>query len=599
VPSVDGCLEEGQIPAAIPPALRRYDALASPVTPEPAAERPSIRALALLGTARGLLEGGAPSLGVIAAIVTAQRVALPISVIWLGDRGYELAAAALFGAAALSFVRARAADRLARAVRLSLLDVHLRSFEHGAAVSLPSSEAITARLAVALPTLVSWAVEGVAVVLGAAVAVPLVAWLLASELGLAALVPLGAAGLVGAAVTMAASGRVEAAWARVWDRSRALLEAIGAGYQGAIELRAHGRAGAFAAKLREDVITWSAAEGRARALSAASSWGALTATLAAALATSALLTPGLLKKGQEGEVYKIFLLVLAAIPTLQALVGGIANMLYARDELESAHRQRALAASIHLDAIDEPIDATAEVRLDGVSYSYPSTSPRAAEASTPHPPVTAEALPALRDVSIAIPPRASLAILGPNGAGKTTLLYVLLGIARPDAGRILVGGREARLDNRRWHERVAFLSQRPFELKDASIADNLLAFDPGASSARLISALQTVGLWEVLRARASSDDAALSLPYAELSRGQSRRVMLARALLRDADLLILDEPEAHLDAESVGELRSILERLSAGRRVIAAVHDPVLAGFTDRVLELRPTERPPGSSPRA
>jgi ABC-type transport system involved in cytochrome bd biosynthesis fused ATPase/permease subunit len=280
-------------------------------------------------------------------------------------------------------------------------------------------------------------------------------------------------------------------------------------------------------------------------------------------------------------------------------------MLYARDELESAHRQRALAASINLDAIDEPIDATTEVRLEGVRFTYPTASPRLVGAVSDSPGVLSqdEPLPALRDVSIAIPPRASLAILGPNGAGKTTLLYLLLGVIRPDAGSILVGGREARLDNRRWHERVAFLSQRPFELKEASIAENLRAFEPGAPSSRLISALETVSLWKVLRARASSDEAALSLPYAELSRGQARRVMLARALLRDADLLILDEPEAHLDAESVLELRSILERLSSGRRVIAAVHDPSLAAFTDRVINLRPPDRraldrPPGQALR-
>lgn len=545
----------------------------------PGQDRPSLRALA--ATARSLLAGGALSLGLIAAIVAVQRVALPISVIWLGDRGFEVAAAALFGAAGLSFVRARAADSLARAVRLRLLDVHLRSFEHGVATSLPSSEAITARLATALPTIVTWAVEGVAVVVGAAAAVPLVAWILASELGFSALLPLGAAGLVGAFVTMAASARVEAAWGRVWDRSRALLEAIGAGYEGAIELRAHGCAGAFAAKLREDVVAWSAAEGRARVFGAASSWGALMATLAAALVTSALVTPELLR--DEQEAYKIFLLVLAAIPTLQALIGGIANVLYARDELETAHRQRALAASIHLDEIDEPIDATAEVRVENIGFTYPAA--RLAGGANPS---IAASEPALRDVSISIPPRTSLAILGPNGAGKTTLLYLLLGILRPSAGRILVGGREARLDNRRWHERVAFLSQRPFERKDASIGENMRAFEPGASSDRLIAALDLVGLWSVLRARASTDAAALELPYAELSRGQSRRVMLARTLLRDADLVLLDEPEAHLDAESIAELRVVLERLGATRRVIAAVHDPALAGFADRVLELRP-----------
>jgi ABC-type multidrug transport system fused ATPase/permease subunit len=537
---------------------------------------------------------------VIASIVLVQRVALPLSVIWLGDEGHLAAAGALFGAAALSFVRARAADRLARSVRLNLLELYLRPFERGAAASLPSSEAVTARLAVALPTLVGWAVEGVAVVIGAAAAVPFVTALLASELGLATLVPLGAAAFVGALVTMAASARVEGAWARAWERSRALLAELAEAYDGAVDLRAHGRAREAAERLRGGVVAWSAAEGRARAMSAISSWGALIATLAAALLTSALVAPGLLTGAASGDVYKAFLLVLAAIPTLQALAFGISNMLYARDELEGARRQRAISAAVDDEERDEPIDATAEVRLEGVGFTYPAVSPGLTEgsaragASVDEAPAVARA-PALRDVTLVLPPRSSLAIIGPNGAGKTTLLYILLGVVRPGGGRIFVGGKEAELRNRRWHERVAFLSQRPFELKDATIAENLRAFEPSASSDRLMTALETVGLWKTLRARASSDEATLDLPYAELSRGQARRVMLARALLRDADLVILDEPEAHLDAASVVELRAILERIARDRRVIVAAHDPDLAGFADRALELRP---PAESAPK-
>src|SRR6185312_7826894 len=227
---------------------------------------------------------------------------------------------------------------------------------------------------------------------------------------------------------------------------------------------------------------------------------------------------------------------------------------------------------------DEPIDATAQIRLENVGYSYPASAgeERGNEA--------------LRDVTLTLEPGESVAIVGPNGAGKTTLLHVLLGVLRPSRGQILVGGREARLDNRRFRERIAFLSQRPFALDSASIAENLRAFDAGLPDARLITALGTVGLWSLLRARVATDAAALALPHAELSSGQARRIMLARALLRDADLLVLDEPEAHLDAAGVVELRELLARIAKERRVVAVVHDRALAAFADAILEL---ETPP------
>src|SRR6185312_10237745 len=99
-----------------------------------------------------------------------------------------------------------------------------------------------------------------------------------------------------------------------------------------------------------------------------------------------------------------------------------------------------------------------------------------------------------------------------------------------------------------------------------------------------------VGLFATLRPRAGSDAGVLDLPYAGLSSGQARRVMLARALLRDADLLVLDEPEAHLDAAGVVELRELLARIAKERRVVAVVHDRALAAFADAILEL---ETPP------
>ncbi|MEP7119908.1 MAG: ABC transporter ATP-binding protein [Byssovorax sp.] len=537
----------------------------------------------LRAVARALLRGGSGSVGIVAAVIFVQRLALPLSVLWFGEQGYLTATAALLGAAALSFVRARAADRLARAVRLNLLELYLAPFERGPVPSLPTADTVTARLATAIPTLIGCSVEGLATAIGAAFAVPAVALLLAWKLGLLVLVPLGAAGLAGAVVTLLASRAVDRAWTASWERSRSLLTTAAAGWDGALDLRAHGRAHLFADRLRGEANGWSRAEGKARIISAVATWGALGATLAAA-ATSAALLGGRFAPtrapGATGEVYLAFLLVLAAIPTLQALSGSVATIAASRDELVSAAQQLALAAAATSAEADDPIDATAQIRLENVGYSYP---PSANEARGNE---------ALRDVTLTLEPGESVAIVGPNGAGKTTLLHVLLGVLRPDRGQIFVGGREARLDNRRFRERVAFLSQRPFALDGASIAENLRAFDPALTDARLIAALSTVGLWSLLRARVATDAAALALAHAELSSGQSRRIMLARALLRDADLLVLDEPEAHLDAASVDELAAILRGVARERRIVAVVHDRALAGFADRILEITAPEAP-------
>ncbi|MFS8068350.1 MAG: ATP-binding cassette domain-containing protein, partial [Byssovorax sp.] len=391
------------------------------------------------------------------------------------------------------------------------------------------------------------------------------------------LVPLGAAGLAGAVVTLLASRAVDRAWTASWERSRSLLTTAATGWDGALDLRAHGRAHLFADRVRGEALGWSRAEGKARIISAVATWGALGATLAAAALTAALIggryapTRGPVA---SGEVYLAFLLVLAAIPTLQALSGAVATVAASREELVSAAQQLVIAAAATSAEADEPIDATAEIRLEDVGYTYPASANEA------------HGNEALRDVTLDLARGESVAIVGPNGAGKTTLLHVLLGVLRPDRGRIVVGGREARLDNRRFRERIAFLSQRPFALDGASIAANLRAFDPALPDARLITALETVGLWPLLRARVTTDVAALALPHAELSSGQARRIMLARALLRDADLLVLDEPEAHLDARSVDELAAILRGVARERRIVAVVHDRALASFADRIVEI-------------
>jgi len=255
------------------------------------------------------------------------------------------------------------------------------------------------------------------------------------------------------------------------------------------------------------------------------------------------------------------------------LVSGIASLVYGHEELIFVRglleRSRDREAVSSEGQRAEKLDPWGEIRVEGVSYTYPSSS-----------------APAVQGVSFVLEAKESLVIVGPNGSGKTTLLYLLLGLARPDQGRVLVGGREPLSNVATFGGRVAFVSQRPFEPPEATIAAALGAFDPDAPRERLIQALRDVDLWEALRARARSDEEVLSRALSSLSRGQARRVMIARALVRDADLLVLDEPEAHLDASSVAELGALLGRLAKERRVIAAIHDPGLQSFAPKILRL-------------
>jgi len=531
--------------------------------------------------ARALLGGGFVPLALVAASVLTQRLLLPFAVLHLQDR--TAAIAALLGAAALGFVRTRGADRLARVVRFNVLELHLATFVRGPVAALPSAEAITARLTTDLPLLTDWAVDGVALVVAASVAIPAVIAILLGQMGLRVLLPIAVAGLVGAATMIAASKRVTRTWTASWARARTLIRGVTSGYEGAIDLRAHGRAEAYAEGLRGDLRAWCEAEAKAHVASTISTWGAFGATLAGAAFIVALSGGAF---APEGDPYRTSLLLLAAVPTLHTLVSGVSHLLAAREALGVARElSNATSAPEGLLAGEEALDATATIRLEGIGYAYPARGERdpwrtPGESFAP--------VVALDGVDLVLPPARSVAILGPNGAGKTTLAHVLLGILPPDRGRTLVGEKEARLDNAGFRARIAYLAQSPFQLRDGTIAENLRALDARATDAQLLAALATVGLLDVLRARTATGAAILGLPYRALSRGQARRVMLARALLRDADLLVLDEPEAHLDAASATELSAILTRVAKDKRVVAIVHDTRLVEFADQVVELSP-----------
>ncbi|MFC0628430.1 thiol reductant ABC exporter subunit CydD [Kribbella deserti] len=169
-----------------------------------------------------------------------------------------------------------------------------------------------------------------------------------------------------------------------------------------------------------------------------------------------------------------------------------------------------------------------------------------------------------------------VALAGASGAGKSTVFAVLLGFVAPAAGSVQVGGTAAEeYDARAWRRLFAWVPQRP-GLLEGDIAHNVRLGRPDASHADVRRALELAGAAELDPAQAVGEQGQL------LSGGQRRRVALARALITDAPVLLLDEPTAGLDAETEA---TVLEYLRAsGRTVLLVAHRPALLAAADRVV---------------
>ena len=185
----------------------------------------------------------------------------------------------------------------------------------------------------------------------------------------------------------------------------------------------------------------------------------------------------------------------------------------------------------------------------------------------------------LEGVEACIRPGEHVALVGPSGAGKSTLLALLLGFERPEQGRVLVGGRDlGELDLGRHRAQVAWQPQRP-ALLAGTLAENLALARPGATRSQVALAADRLGLDTLL-------DRQVGEAGRQLSAGQRQRAGLARVLLRDAALVLLDEPTAHLDSMSEHQVVNLLRGMR-GRTVVVATHSAEVAGACDRVLEVR------------
>jgi thiol reductant ABC exporter CydD subunit len=194
--------------------------------------------------------------------------------------------------------------------------------------------------------------------------------------------------------------------------------------------------------------------------------------------------------------------------------------------------------------------------------------------------------PALDRISLHVEPGEILAVTGPSGCGKSTLLSVLLCFTAPDRGSVRIGcSGLSDLDPDAWRGVVSWLPQRP-HLFAATIAANIRLGRPDARDEEVWAAVAAAGLDELVASRPEGLEAMLGERGSGLSAGERQRVALARAFLRDAPLLLLDEPTANLDGETEQEVIEAVRRLVQGRTVILVAHRPALISLADRVLEL-------------
>lgn len=180
--------------------------------------------------------------------------------------------------------------------------------------------------------------------------------------------------------------------------------------------------------------------------------------------------------------------------------------------------------------------------------------------------------PVLRDLDLVVEAGTALTLVGASGSGKSTLFNLLLGFTMPQAGRILVNGQDlAGLDLPAWRKHISWVSQRA-HVFHGSLRDNLLLAAPDSDETRLHRALKAAALQEVVARLPRGLDTPLGEHGQGLSGGERQRLALARAWLRDAPLLLLDEPTQHLDAATAAVIDAAMDTLVVGRTVIRIAH---------------------------
>ncbi|MEG2029952.1 MAG: ABC transporter ATP-binding protein [Janthinobacterium sp.] len=270
------------------------------------------------------------------------------------------------------------------------------------------------------------------------------------------------------------------------------------------------------------------------------------------------------------------LFLILACKLLEPLLDAAATLTVLRMAAQSEARIQALLDEAELPEPDPsrpgPAPAGHAIAFEQVSFRYP------AEAAAPGEPW------GLRDISFRVPQGSVTAIVGPSGAGKSTLVHLLARFFDTQQGCITLGGVDVRaLGTRRLYEHISVVFQ-DVQLFDSSILENVRIGRPHASDAAVIAACRQAYCDDFVHRLPDGYHTVVGEGGQNLSGGERQRVSIARALLRDAPVLLLDEATASVDPEAQHEIQQALSRLARGKTVIMIAHRLNTIRHADQIL---------------
>lgn len=345
--------------------------------------------------------------------------------------------------------------------------------------------------------------------------------------------------------------------------------------QGAAELVAFGQEAAWLERAQSQ--SRALVEAQARTAWVGGLHGALgnLAVSLAALAVLVIAVP-LVNTAQIPGVY-LAALVLAAMASLEAVLPLPLAAQYLESTLEAARRLFEIVdvppAVPHLDTgptTRELRPTSYDLRVENLCFRYGPDEP-----------------PALEGVDFTLPQGKRLAVVGPSGAGKSTLVNLLLRFWDCEEGTITLGGRDVRAyDPDDLRRLMGVVSQNTY-LFNATIRDNLLIAKPEAAMAELEQAVRRAQLEPFIQSLPQGYDTWIGEQGLRLSGGERQRLAIARALVKDAPILILDEPTANLDTLTEREVMQSIRRLMEGRTTLLITHRLVGLDDADEILVLQ------------
>lgn len=196
----------------------------------------------------------------------------------------------------------------------------------------------------------------------------------------------------------------------------------------------------------------------------------------------------------------------------------------------------------------------------------------------------AEANHILEDISLEIPVKSMVALVGKSGAGKSTIADLLLGLLEPTKGYLKVDNQTITAnDLPRWRSSIGYVAQDPFLLND-TIRENLLRFNPGAREEEILEALELAAAGDFIEKLPEGLDTVIGDRGVKLSGGERQRIVLARALLRKPELLVLDEATSSLDNENEYKIQKALENLQGRLTIVIIAHRLSTISNADNII---------------